>query len=841
MNVPSLAACVSLVALLALPAAAQDSVSKLNALPGDALDSRDPLEQVNDYVVDLAVLRSSYGNVFGVAPLCKASAQRSQAPTFYTGGLSAQAISKDLLTGVPFARASYDLWTQPGRGVHHDAARNDPGQPVDTSALTGNRFAVGFAEFGLGTGDVVALNGLVGAFVDYDPAWPSRLYVSRVVAGVNSADDDCDLGQYGFGAIDADGALHFRGDDSQGQAIDCGGFQALVLDNYLRVDLGLRNPSLVNVLGPAGGSDAAATTPIASAWSTVLNAPNAIPTSVAGRPVLLGSDFAINFVWESAPGSVSTSGAAHLAPGANDHRGNVGFTPIAFPALLGASTVGTAAMLARTPLGPVNVLNVIGVAADGSPTGVLGLQLPNPLSAPGPTVLIDNDDGWRSDVLGPGFVQFDHYHSQVAFRGGSGQVAIGRDRDGRLLVAGTADHPNSGMSPFSENNLIAVGRHDAGTTSWTVAAYTYNDTQNGIVGGKAIHDGAGAAIGRLVPFSVLAGNPFPSISSPMIDALGNVWFLSSIEVFGSPSAVSVGLVRAVLDAASFSYRLELVLKEGDVFRGPNSGTDWVIDHLEVPDSNSISSGTAFSNNISAATHLGQDPTGLAQDDAATLGGLVIQAGIVYDADGDGQFVRSTGANGTPGSPDEDYQVLLYVAASADCNDNGVPDDRDVAEGASPDVDGNGIPDACQAAIAFCFGDGSGTLCPCSNNGAPGSGCGNATNPLGGRLVVVGDPSQGSVLMVASGLPATYRPTALLVSSPAASAPVPFGDGLGCLPMLPISTPVLADFALNGTVQLVVQNAAGPGTLSYQLWYRNRGLFCSPDAFNATNGQQVVWP
>jgi hypothetical protein len=303
----------------------------------------------------------------------------------------------------------------------------------------------------------------------------------------------------------------------------------------------------------------------------------------------------------------------------------------------------------------------------------------------------------------------------------------------------------------------------------------------------------------------------------------------------------VGLVRAIYDAESFAYRLELVLKQGDVFRGPNSGTDYVIARLEVPDSNSISSATAFSGNISAVAHLGQDPSGLAQDDAATLGGLVVMASIVYDVDGDGQFVRSTGDNGTPGSPDEDYQVLLYVAASADCDGNGVPDDRDVAEGTAPDVDLNGIPDGCQPAVAFCFGDGSAGSCPCGNDGAAGSGCGNTTNPAGARLDLVGDPALGSVLMTASGLPATHQPTALLVSSPAVGGALPFGDGLGCLPMLPISTPVLATFAVNGAVQLVVQTPGGPGSVSYQLWYRNRGLFCTPDAFNATNGLQVVWP
>ena len=35
--------------------------------------------------------------------------------------------------------------------------------------------------------------------------------------------------------------------------------------------------------------------------------------------------------------------------------------------------------------------------------------------------------------------------------------------------------------------------------------------------------------------------------------------------------------------------------------------------------------------------------------------------------------------------------------SADCNDNGIPDECEIAAGTLADVDGNGVPDVCQCA------------------------------------------------------------------------------------------------------------------------------------------------
>src|SRR5206468_2278141 len=50
----------------------------------------------------------------------------------------------------------------------------------------------------------------------------------------------------------------------------------------------------------------------------------------------------------------------------------------------------------------------------------------------------------------------------------------------------------------------------------------------------------------------------------------------------------------------------------------------------------------------------------------------------------------------------------------------------------------GLPPS--AGSEFCFGDGSGTACPCGNQGVAGRGCGNSAQAGGGALAANGTPS-----------------------------------------------------------------------------------------------------
>jgi hypothetical protein len=148
--------------------------------------------------------------------------------------------------------------------------------------------------------------------------------------------------------------------------------------------------------------------------------------------------------------------------------------------------------------------------------------------------------------------------------------------------------------------------------------------------------------------------------------------------------------------------------------------------------------------------------------------------------------------------------------------------------------------------AYCFGDGSGTACPCGNSGASDEGCTNST--LSGATLAAGGSASvfaDDLIFDAAGLVPTQP--ALLFSGLNAvngGAGVVFGDGLRCA---------------GGSVQrLGVQNSDsaggatwGPGlapnggwvagdTRRFQAWYRDPvGSPCGY-TFNLSHGVEVTF-
>ena len=121
----------------------------------------------------------------------------------------------------------------------------------------------------------------------------------------------------------------------------------------------------------------------------------------------------------------------------------------------------------------------------------------------------------------------------------------------------------------------------------------------------------------------------------MIDSVGNVWFVGPFELASAPGTTQVGLLRAVYKPAAFSYRIEVVVKQGDVFAGRNSGRHYRSASSRWPGprrsrrarrGRATSPRSAFEN---------QSMTGLSTSDAATLGGIVFEAAITYDVNNDG--------------------------------------------------------------------------------------------------------------------------------------------------------------------------------------------------------------
>jgi hypothetical protein len=151
-------------------------------------------------------------------------------------------------------------------------------------------------------------------------------------------------------------------------------------------------------------------------------------------------------------------------------------------------------------------------------------------------------------------------------------------------------------------------------------------------------------------------------------------------------------------------------------------------------------------------------------------------------------------------------------------------------------------------VGYCYGDGSGTACPCGNFGLPGHGCENSFATGGGLLTGAGKASVAgdTLVLTASGLPPT---TTALFFQAAAQSPfgVVFGDGLLCTtgPVIRLGAKAAVAGAATwpGAPAISLGGALPPagGTRFYQCWYRNNAAaFCTPARFNLTNGYGVVW-
>ncbi|MGD9790824.1 MAG: GC-type dockerin domain-anchored protein [Phycisphaerales bacterium] len=715
---------------------AQDSVSTNgeggNGLPGDALYPwSSGIPQRASYIVDTAPITTSWGTTFGLAPIAKSSLPGAGNTTRFTMLNGASSISQTIRRGRPFPSASYSLWTQAGGGVN--TSRNNTAL-VSTVTPTGTAsvFSIGFLDFC----DVQILtnlgfiNQVVGAQVAFDPANPTRFYVTRVLAANNSpAASQLDRSQFGYGGVDADGNIVFRADSTTA----LGTTNLIQGDNLFRVTLASRTTS-TNSIDTAGASDTGASTRLLNNSSVTHATPNLIPSEIEGRSILLAADFARHYVFESAPNVLSTS-SAHLAAAA-DHRGGITFSPTTF--FMG--TIGTGAALAQTtPNGSVNAIHVFGITSGGTP------GTPTVFTLPG--VLTDACDSLSWPLLGGSFRGYD---SQVAFRGGSSQVAVGKDQFAQWLVAATVYRGSytgaGGGTPANPFDAIAVGRLDVPgmqtSPDWSLAAWVRSDVLDGkVIRGDAGADGvfgtadAGegdglisaldAPIGRLASMSELAiGKAGPSISSPMFDSVGNIYFVASFvqKRVSGPSVVQddfgIGLFRAVYNPATFCYALELVLREGTTVMGANSATPYRIAALGLADGDSIASNAPWANSISAGAWNAIPLGGLEPKDPQTLGGLVLSARILYDTDANGLFEDPTLPGGNAASVDQAYNVALLlanttgaVACVADVDNgsgSGVPDggvtiddllyyiDNFNAGDLSADVDdgsGLGIPDA----------------------------------------------------------------------------------------------------------------------------------------------------
>jgi hypothetical protein len=150
---------------------------------------------------------------------------------------------------------------------------------------------------------------------------------------------------------------------------------------------------------------------------------------------------------------------------------------------------------------------------------------------------------------------------------------------------------------------------------------------------------------------------------------------------------------------------------------------------------------------------------------------------------------------------------------------------------------------------FCFGDGTGTACPCGNNGAAMHGCANSVNSAGASLAVSGSTSTLSDTAVLQAAQLPPNATCLFFQGTTMGVGAVFGDGLRCAtgsvirlanktasPTGVVSFPQGGDPSLT-TAGAVPQDGA-PHT--YQVWYRNAAAFCTASTFNLSNGLFINW-
>ncbi len=147
------------------------------------------------------------------------------------------------------------------------------------------------------------------------------------------------------------------------------------------------------------------------------------------------------------------------------------------------------------------------------------------------------------------------------------------------------------------------------------------------------------------------------------------------------------------------------------------------------------------------------------------------------------------------------------------------------------------------ANTFCFGDGSGAVCPCGNFSAPGAGEGCANSGGGGARLSLGGSASASaddLTAQASGL-VPGQPALLFAAENriAGGLGVPFGDGLRCagggVRRLGVRVPDPAGTANWGPGLAALGGWSAGDTRRFQAWYRDPLAGPCGTGFNLSNG------
>ncbi|MFT7669907.1 MAG: hypothetical protein ACI8X5_002614 [Planctomycetota bacterium] len=156
-----------------------------------------------------------------------------------------------------------------------------------------------------------------------------------------------------------------------------------------------------------------------------------------------------------------------------------------------------------------------------------------------------------------------------------------------------------------------------------------------------------------------------------------------------------------------------------------------------------------------------------------------------------------------------------------------------------------------AGSAFCFGNGSGTNCPCNNNSSTDSGCANTSGADGATLTSSGNAyfSNDSFKLHVSGIPGAKAGICVKGSSQIGMGNGnAVGDGLLCTAPQIRSQVVVSNSSGNANMNSwrgqafgSYPNASNIGSPTYyQWWYRDPSNTCSGQGFNFANAWAVDW-
>ncbi len=153
---------------------------------------------------------------------------------------------------------------------------------------------------------------------------------------------------------------------------------------------------------------------------------------------------------------------------------------------------------------------------------------------------------------------------------------------------------------------------------------------------------------------------------------------------------------------------------------------------------------------------------------------------------------------------------------------------------------------------FCFGDGTGTACPCANNGIAAHGCASSQFASGARISASGNAGASAgtdtlVLTVSNiGGPGLFFQASGQV---AGGAGISFGDGLLCASgsilrlgiVFPSGTSATYPGGLTpNPIHVGGAPIAAGDVRHYQCWYRDAFAFCSSSTFNLTQGLTITF-